>query len=95
VQRNNFDLAGENAFMLRAAAKVKGFPGLSVYGLWVHGSAPQAITQNEYDANLQWSPRSGFMRGFMFRARYAYVTQTNTNRVTELRLMLFYTPPSK
>jgi hypothetical protein len=92
VQRENFDLAGENAFMLRAATKVKGFPGLSVYGLWVHGSAPQTNTQNEYDANL---PQSGFMRGLMFRARYAYVTQTHTGRVTEIRLMLFYAPPSK
>jgi hypothetical protein len=95
VQLENFDLAGENAFMLRAATKVKGLPGLSIYGLWVHGSAPQAIHQDEYDANLQWSPSSGFMRGLMFRARYAYVTQTNANRTSEIRLMLFYTPPSK
>ncbi len=96
VQREDFDLAGENAFMLRAACKVKEVRGLSVYGLWVHGTAPQnPTTQNEYDADLQWSAPSGSMRGLMFRARYAYVTQSNSNRITEIRLMLFFTPPPK
>lgn len=94
VQREDFNLAGEKAFMLRAACKVKELRGLGVYGLWVHGSGPQnPTTQNEYDANLQWSPPSRSMRGLMFLARYAYVTQANAGRITEIRLMLFYTPP--
>jgi hypothetical protein len=76
--------------------KVKDLPGFSVYGLWVRGSAPQnPATQNEYDANLQWSASSGAMRGLMFRARYAYFTESNENPVSKIRLMLFYTPPSK
>jgi hypothetical protein len=96
VQYGDFNDAGENAFMLRAACNVKALPGFSVYGLWVRGSAPEApATQNEYDANLQWSPRSGWMHGFMFRARFAYFTESNKNPVTEFRFMLFYTPPSK
>jgi hypothetical protein len=96
VQYNDFNAAGENAFMLRAACNVRQLPGLSVYGLWVRGSAPQApATQNEYDANLQWSPRTAIMRGLMFRARFAYFTESSKNPVTEFRLMLFYTPPAK
>jgi len=31
----------------------------------------------------------------MFRVRYAVVTQTNTGRQSQLRVMLFYTPPAK
>ena len=96
VQYGDFNDAGENAFMLRAACNIREFPGVSVYGLWVRGSAPQApATQNEYDANLQWSPRSGMMHGFIFRARFAYFTASSQNPVTEFRLMLFYTPPKK
>ena len=96
VQYGDFNNAGENAFMLRAACNVKELPGFSVYGLWVRGSAPEApATQNEYDANLQWSPPSGTMLGLMFRARFAYFTQSSTNPVTEFRFMIFYTPPSK
>ena len=96
VQYNDFNDAGENAFMLRAACNVKALPGFSVYGLWVRGSAPEApATQNEYDANLQWSPPTGILHGLMFRARFAYFTESNKDPVTEFRFMLFYTPPSK
>jgi outer membrane porin, OprD family len=99
VQVLNFDLAGENAFMLRAACNVEAIPGFSVYGLWVRGSTsqpPTPQTQDEYDANLQWSPpQSSSLRGVMFRMRYAVVTQTNAARQSQLRLMLFYTPPTK
>jgi hypothetical protein len=99
VQLQNFDLAGENAFMLRAAFDLRQLPGFSVYGLWVRGSTgqpPTPQTQDEYDANLQWSPPpSGSLRGVMFRLRYAIVTESNTTRQSQLRLMLFYTPPAK
>ena len=96
VQYGDFNSAGENAFMLRAACNIREFPGVSVYGLWVRGSAPEApATQNEYDANLQWSPRAGMMHGLIFRARFAYFTASNQSPVTEFRFMLFYTPPSK
>ncbi len=96
VQYNDFNDAGENAFMLRAACNVKELPGFSVYGLWVRGSAPEApATQNEYDANLQWSPPAGIMHGLMFRTRFAYFTESGKSPVTEFRFMLFYNPPSK
>jgi hypothetical protein len=96
VQYGDFNAAGENAFMLRAACNIRELPGVSVYGLWVRGSAPQApATQNEYDANLQWSPRAGMKHGLIFRARFAYFTASGQNPVTEFRFMLFYTPPSK
>ena len=99
VQLQNFDLAGEDAFMLRAAFDLRQIPGFSVYGLWVRGSTsqpPTPQTQDEYDANLQWSPPpSSSLRGLMFRLRYAIVTESNTVRQSQLRLMLFYTPPAK
>jgi hypothetical protein len=99
VQELNFDLAGENAFMLRAAWDMRQIPGFNVYGLWVRGSTsqpPAPQTQDEYDANLQWTPpASSPLKGLMFRVRYAIVTQTNTTRQSQLRLMLFYTPPAK
>jgi hypothetical protein len=99
VQVLNFDLAGENAFMLRAAFDLRQIPGFNVYGLWVRGSTsqpPTPQTQDEYDANLQWTPpASSNLKGLTFRVRYAIVTQTNTNRQSQLRLMLFYTPPKK
>jgi len=57
---------------------------------------PTPQTQDEYDANLQWSPPpSSSLRGLMFRLRYAIVTESNTARQSQLRLMLFYTPPAK
>ncbi len=98
VQVQNFNLAGQNAFMLRAACDVRQIPGVSVYGLWVRGSTsepPTPLTQNEYDGNLEWSPPSPSLQGVMFRVRYAVVTQTNTGRQSQLRVMLFYTPPAK
>jgi hypothetical protein len=96
VQYGDFDGAGENAFMLRAARSITALPGFSMYALWVRGTVPQGgEIQNEYDGNLQWSGQSGVVQGLMFRARYAYFTETNKNPVSELRLMLFYTPKSK
>ena len=96
VQYNDFFNAGENAFMLRAACTLKYLPGISAYGLWVRGTgSDKPSTQNEYDASLEWSPPQGMLRGMMLRARFAYFTETAKGPVTELRLMLFYTPPAK
>ena len=57
-------------------------------------SGPQ-YARDEYDLDAQWSLPSGKLNGLMFRFRYAYITQTNDTRLTDFRLMLYYTPPSK
>ena len=35
--------------------------------------------QDEYDFDLQWLPKSGFLKGFWFRARYAHVDSRDGN----------------
>ncbi len=93
VQIENFYRAGENALMLRAAYNFPKLTGLSVYGLWVHGSTPSAVNQyaqDEYDGNLQWSPLDS--KGLRLVARYAHVSQAGpTNQhEDELRLIVYY-----
>ncbi len=98
VQIEDFDGAGENAFMLRAACNITPLPGMSAYALWVRGTMPDSPTdvpRDEYDLNLQWIPSTGSMAGLMFRVRYAWVTQADDGHQSQLRLMLFYTPPAK
>jgi len=57
-----------------------GLEDVTAYALWTHGwSAVNPVTgssvfqQDEYDVDLQWIPKKGFMRGFWFRVRYAHV----------------------
>jgi hypothetical protein len=98
IMVQNFNRAGENALLLRAAYAFTQVPGLSAYVAWVHGSAPRDPTQfarDEYNFDTQWSPPSGSLQGLMFRFRYAYMTQTNGTHFTDFRLMLYFTPPSK
>jgi hypothetical protein len=76
--------------------QVSKVPGLSVYGLWVSGSDPDAPTdfaRDEYNLNLQWSPEAGALKGLMFRLRYSHVEQDNDTELDDFRLMVFYDPP--
>jgi hypothetical protein len=79
VQVEDFFRAGEQAIMLRAQYDFSnlGFKGVSAYGLWVHGFAVNSPedNQDELDANLQWTPKGGPLRGMSYRVRYAYVRQ--------------------
>jgi hypothetical protein len=96
VQVEDFNRAGEDAWMLRAGYKFPNVPGFSVYGLWVSGSDPDSPTEfsrDEYDLNLQWSPESGALKGLMFRLRYAYIDQANDTELDDFRLMVYYDPP--
>lgn len=93
VQIENFYRPGEGATMLRAAYNFPKVTGLSVYGLWVHGSTPDAVNQyaqDEYDANAQWSPQGA--RGLRLVARYAHVSQAGPadQHEDELRLIAYY-----
>lgn len=97
VQVQDFNRAGEDAFMLRASYKFKAVDGLSAYALWVNGSQPTDPTksaQDEYDFNLQWTAGSDKFKGFSVRMRYAIVTQDMGGPdLQDFRLIFNYDPP--
>ena len=78
VQVEDFNRAGEDAWLLRAQYTFPKNRGLSMYALYVAGSAPDAASgygRGETDFNLQWSPPEGTLKGLMVRLRYANVAQ--------------------
>lgn len=98
VQVEDFNRAGESAWMLRAAWNLQSVPGLGVYGLWVKGSQPDAPGQyarDEVDVSLQWAPASGALEGLVLRLRYARVFQDDpgNSRLDDLRMIIHYNPP--
>lgn len=98
VQLQDFNRAGEDAFMLRASYKFKAVQGLSAYALWVNGSQPTDLmlsAQDEYNFNLQWAANSGKLNGFSVRMRYALVTQEiGGPDLQDFRLIFNYDPPT-
>ena len=78
VQVQNFNRAGEGAFLVRASYEFTKIKGLSTYALAVFGTDPSELgqyRQNEYDFNVQWKPPEGVLKGFSLRLRYALVQQ--------------------
>ena len=95
VQVQDFNRAGESAFLLRAGYDFPWLEGLSAYALAVFGTNPDASTQyrqNEYDANVQWGPKKGVLKGLSLRLRYAVVQQFggNVDNLTDFRAILNY-----
>jgi len=95
VQVEDFYRGGEAALMMKAAYEFASIKGLSAYALWVNGTDPddpEQYERDEYDANLQWKPTDGHLKGLSLRARYALVTQDegDVEDLTDLRLMAFY-----
>ena len=95
VQVQDFNRAGENAFLLRAGYDLPWVPGMSAYALAVFGTEPEAagqFRQNEYDVNLQWAPPKGCMKGLSVRLRYALVHQFGGDVVdlTDFRVICNY-----
>jgi hypothetical protein len=95
VQIRNFNQAGETAVMLRGQYDFAslGYEGLSAYALFVQGTGVSGGTdENETDLNLQWQPKSGALKGFSFRSRYAVAEQRGSNRESqdEFRLIVNY-----
>jgi hypothetical protein len=82
VQVEDFNRAGEGAFLLRAAYKFRPIEGLSAYALWVHGTDPAAADQyrkDEANVNLEWAPSKGPLKGLGLRVRYGRVVQHDGN----------------
>src|SRR5438045_8703231 len=74
VQVQDFNRAGESAFLLRAGYDFPWVDGLSAYGLAVFGTDPDSATQfrqNEFDSNLQWAPTTCVLKGCSLRLRDA------------------------
>lgn len=99
VQVEDFNRDGEDAWLLRAGYNFKSVKGLGIYGLWVNGSDPEAPGQyarDEYDLNLQWTIADGPLKGLMMRLRYAHIDQQDPggSDLDDLRVMVFYDPPS-
>jgi hypothetical protein len=95
VQVQDFNRAGETAFLLRAGYDFPWVDGLSAYGLAVFGTDPESATQfrqNEFDANLQWGPKKGLLKGLSLRLRYAVVQQFggNVDNLTDFRAICNY-----
>ncbi|OAI57423.1 hypothetical protein AYO49_02085 [Verrucomicrobiaceae bacterium SCGC AG-212-N21] len=96
VQVEDFDRAGEGAFLLRAAYKIKPIDGLSVYTLWVHGNTdPEGVDQfrrDEVDFNVEWAPTEGKLKGFGLRVRYGRVKQHGgaVNDLDDFRVICNY-----
>lgn len=101
VQVQEFNRAGENAFMVKGSYDFSrlGLAGVTAYALWVHGSgAVDPVTkagvynQDEYDGDLQWRPKSGDLKGLWFRIRYAHVDQRGAGdaSMNEFRIIVNY-----
>jgi hypothetical protein len=95
VQVQDFNRAGESAFLLRAGYDFPWVNGLSAYGLAVFGTDPDSATQfrqNEFDSNLQWAPTKGVVKGLSVRLRYAVVQQFggDVHNLTDFRTICNY-----
>ncbi len=99
VQVEDFFRASEQAIMLRASYDFTnlGLKDVSAYGLWVHGFGVDNGdgNQDELDANLQWAPKTGWLRGTSYRVRYAYVRQRGDGDpdLEDLRVIINYDFP--
>ena len=95
VQVQDFNRAGESAFLLRAGYDFPWVDGLSAYALAVFGTDPDSPTQfrqNEFDSNLQWGPKKGLLKGLSLRLRYAVVQQFggDVHNLTDFRTICNY-----
>ena len=54
------------------------------------------FARNETDLNVQWKVPEGALKGLMVRLRYAEVSQSDpaSDDLKDLRIMVFYDPPS-
>jgi hypothetical protein len=104
VQVQDFNRAGENAFMAKLSYNFKrfGLEGLTAYTLFVHGwgrvdpsTGNPVPNENEFDTDLQWRPQWKFLKGLWFRVRYAMVHQYErpNNTINDFRVIVNYDWP--
>jgi hypothetical protein len=96
-----FEDAGEQAFLVKGSYDFSslGLAGLTAYALFTHGwgqVSPSTKTPvpnvNEIDADIQWRPRAGALKGFWFRFRYGHVEQYQGTRsgTNQFQIILNY-----
>lgn len=101
VQVQDFNRAGEEAIMIKAAYDFSklGLKDVSAYALWVHGWGAEnpytnssVYDQDEYDFDLQWRPKSGLLKGLWPRFRYARVEQSggDNSHIDDFRIIINY-----
>lgn len=95
VQVQDFNRAGEGAFLVRAGYEFKKIKGLSTYALAVFGTEPNDIgqyRQNEYDFSVKWEVPDGVLKGLSLRMRYALAQQDggDVQDLKDLRIVLNY-----
>ncbi len=95
VQVQDFNRAGEDAFIVRAGYEFTKVKGLSTYVLGVFGTEPKDIgqyRQNEYDVSVKWEPPEGVLEGLSVRLRYALVQQDggSVQDLQDFRVILNY-----
>jgi hypothetical protein len=103
VQVQEFNRAGENALLGKLSYDFSrlGLSGVTAYALWVHGwgvvnpaTGSSVYQQDEYNFDLQWRPKSGILKGFWFRTRYAYVDQRDGgSSLSDFRVIVNYDFP--
>jgi hypothetical protein len=101
VQVQDFNRAGEQSIMGKLSYDFTrlGLEGLTAYALYVHGwnrvdptTKKSVSNENEFDADLQWKPKQGFLKGIWFRVRYAVVHQYEEpkNYIHDFRFIVNY-----
>jgi hypothetical protein len=104
VQVQDFNRAGENAFMVKGSYDFTslGLQGVTAYALFVRGShrvdpstGISVPNENEFDADVQWRPQWKFLKGLWFRGRYANVHQYEgpKNTINDFRVIVNYDVP--
>jgi hypothetical protein len=104
VQVQDFNRAGEEAFMVKASYDFTrlGLEGVTTYALFVHGwdrlnpaSNASVPNENEFDADIQWRPQWKFIKGLWLRMRYANVHQYErpNDTINDFRIIVNYDVP--
>jgi len=104
VQVQDFNRAGENAFMVKGSYDFTrlGLEGVSAYALFVHGwgrinpaTKASVANENEFDADVQYRPKWKFLKGLWFRVRYAMVHQYErpNDTINDFRVIVNYDIP--
>ncbi len=104
VQVQDFNRAGEDAFMVKASYDFTrlGLKGVTAYALFVHGwgrvdpsTKASVADENEFNADVQYRPQWKFLKGLWFRVRYANVHQYErpNDTINDFRVIVNYDIP--